>query len=80
MNAYDAYLANFKAQNEPEFAWNRPSLDGATEVAYGVWELADGRVAKRVFNGSRESYRVWASSDAYHGYVQPLSENQFYHG
>ena len=80
MNAYEAYLARFKANIDPEFAWDRPSLDGAREIAHEVWQLSDGRVAKRVFDGSRESYLVWPSSDAHRRYVRPLSENQFYHG
>jgi hypothetical protein len=84
MNSYESYLTNFKTKFsnvvEPEFLWNCPSLEGAKQVVHNVWKLSDGRVVKRNFNGSHESFQVWPSSDAYHGHVSPLSENQFFHG
>ena len=85
--AYRGYLAKFNADhpNNEQYRpitvseWELPSTDGAENLG-SAWQLNDGRVIKKVFNGNHCYGVIYPSREAFRNFREPLSKNQFYHG
>ena len=89
--AYEAYLANWKAEHpnvvKPDHPFSRPDMKGS-EPIYGhrVWDnrskcfqLADGRVLEiGVTTNWMDCYAVFPNREAWDTYRQPMSSNEFW--
>ena len=92
-NAYEAYLADWKANHpnvvKPDHPFSRPDMTGAQPIhGNRVWdnrskcfELADGRVLEiGVTTNWMDCYAVFPSREAWDSYRTPRSFNEYWNG